>query len=65
VALDAANGDVADRARALLAGPPRRRPILAAALAALALLTMTAAGRTAHDTEHRFEQAQAAYPASR
>ncbi len=65
VALGAAHSDVADRARALLAAPPRRRPILAAALAALALLTVAAAGQTAHDTEHRFEQAQAAYLAPR
>jgi len=64
-ALGAADTGVGDRARALLAAPPRRRRVLATAVTALVLATVGAAAQTAHDTEHRFELAQAAYLASR
>lgn len=55
------DGAVTDRVRALLAAPPRRRRGLAGALLTLTLLTIGAAAQTAHDTEHRVEQAQTAY----
>jgi beta-lactamase regulating signal transducer with metallopeptidase domain len=64
-ALGAAASGVGDRAHALLAAPPRRRRVLATALAALVLATVGAAVETAHDTESLFEAAQAAYLASR
>jgi Zn-dependent protease with chaperone function len=60
-ALRAVDGGVASRARALLAHPPRPRRGLAAALLMLVLTLAGAAAQTAHDTEHRFDQAQAAY----
>jgi hypothetical protein len=56
-----ARGGVADRARALLAGPPPRRRVLAAAVAGLMLVTVFAALVTSVDTEARFEAAYAAY----
>jgi Zn-dependent protease with chaperone function len=56
-------GGVADRARALLAGPPRPRRALAAAVATLVLATTAAAAQTAHTTEYRFERAEALYAA--
>src|SRR3954462_4364198 len=46
-----ADGGVADRARALLAGPPKRHRALASAVAALPLATVTAATVTSADTE--------------
>jgi len=52
---------VTERARALLAPPPRPRRLLAAGLVGLTVLTGSAAVITGHDTEHRFEQAQSAY----
>jgi hypothetical protein len=60
-ALAAADGAVADRARALLAGPPKRRRGLAGAVAALMLATLSAVLVTSIDTEARFEAAQSAY----
>jgi Zn-dependent protease with chaperone function len=63
--LAGADTGVADRARALLADPPRPRPVLAAALAALMLATTASSLVTAHDTETRFELAQVAYTTAR
>lgn len=60
-ALAGADGAVADRARALLAGPPRRRRALTGAVAALTLVTVIAALVTSVETEDRFEAAQTAY----
>jgi Zn-dependent protease with chaperone function len=60
-ALGAGDAGVADRARALLADPPRQRPVLAAVLAALMLATTASALVTARDTEARFELAQGVY----
>jgi hypothetical protein len=65
VALAATDSAVADRARALLAAAPRRRPLLAAALTGLILVTTAGAAVTAHDTEARFELAQVAYTGGR
>ena len=59
--LPAVDSGVAHRALALLAPRPRRRRWLAVAVAALVLTPLAAAAITAHDTEHRFELAQAAY----
>ncbi|MEP6527958.1 MAG: M56 family metallopeptidase [Nocardioidaceae bacterium] len=56
-ALAAVEASVADRARALLAPPPRSRPALVAAVAVMMLLTTASTAWTAHTTEHRFEQA--------
>lgn len=64
-ALPAAEGGLAERTRALLAGPPRPRRALTALVAALVLASTAAAVETAHDTEHRFELAQALYIAPR
>lgn len=64
-ALAATDVAVAARARALLAGPPRRRRVLAGALAALVLAVSAAALVTGVDTEHRFEAAEHAYSATR
>jgi hypothetical protein len=60
-ALAGADGAVADRARALLAGPPKRRRVLTGAVAALMMATVTAVAVTSIDTEARFEAAQSAY----
>jgi hypothetical protein len=60
-ALAGVDDGVADRARALLAGPPRRRRVLAGAVAGLMLVTTTAVLVTGLDTEARFEDAQSAY----
>lgn len=60
-ALRGADHGVAARARALLTDPPRPRRDLAGALLSLVVLTAGAAALTAHDTEHRFEHAQAIY----
>jgi Zn-dependent protease with chaperone function len=60
-ALAGADGAVADRARALLAGPPKRRRVLAGAVAALMLSTLTAVLIAGIDTEARFEAALTAY----
>jgi beta-lactamase regulating signal transducer with metallopeptidase domain len=59
--LPAVDSGVAHRALALLAPRPRRRRWLAVAVATLVLIPLAAAAITAHDTEHRFELAQAAY----
>ena len=61
VALAGADAAVAERARALLAGPPPRRRVLAGAVAGLMLATVTAAAVTSAETEARFEAAQIAY----
>lgn len=63
--LAAVDSGVVRRAFALLAPPPRRRPWLAAAVAVVVLAPLAASAVTAHDTEHRFELAQAAYTLSR
>jgi beta-lactamase regulating signal transducer with metallopeptidase domain len=60
-ALRGPNGGLAARARALLTNPPQPRRALAGALLMLVVVTAAAAALTAHDTEHRFEQAQALY----
>jgi Zn-dependent protease with chaperone function len=60
-ALAGADAAVADRARALLTGPPPRRRVLAGMLAVLMLATGVAALVTGMDTEARFETAQSAY----
>jgi Zn-dependent protease with chaperone function len=57
-ALPGVEGDLVERTRALLAPPARRRPVLAAALAGLILLTCVATTVTAGGTEDRFEAAQ-------
>jgi Zn-dependent protease with chaperone function len=61
VALAGADAAVAERARALLAGPPPRRRVLAGMLTALMLATGAAVLVTGADTEARFEAAQHAY----
>jgi Zn-dependent protease with chaperone function len=60
-ALREADDGVVARARALLTDPPQPRRVLTGALLALVLATAGAAALTAHDTEHRFEHAQALY----
>lgn len=57
-ALAAADGDVTDRARALLAAPPPGRRVLAGVIAAIVMATVAATVMTAVDTETRFETAQ-------
>lgn len=61
IALAGADGTVADRARALLAGPPPRRRLLAGMVAGLMLATVIAAAVTSAETEARFEAAQSAF----
>jgi Zn-dependent protease with chaperone function len=61
VALAGADAAVAERARALLAGPPARRRVLVGMLTALMLATGVAVLVTGADTEARFEAAQHAY----
>jgi hypothetical protein len=63
--LSAVDSGVAHRALALLAPRPRRRRWLAVAVAALVLMPLVASAITAHDTEQRFEFAQAAYSGRR
>ncbi|MEP6462126.1 MAG: M56 family metallopeptidase [Frankiaceae bacterium] len=64
-ALTAVDSGVAERARALLAGPPRPRPLLAAAVVAVVLATTAAAAETSHETASRFERAEALYVTAR
>jgi Zn-dependent protease with chaperone function len=64
-ALAGAEGAVAGRARALLAGPPKRRRLLTGVVTALMLATVTAATVTSLDTEARFEAALHAYAPTR
>jgi len=64
LALAGADGTVADRARALLAGPPPRRRVLAGALAALIVTLSAAVLVTSVDTESRFEIAESVYAAT-
>jgi len=59
--LAATDTGLAHRARALLDPPPRRRPALTGALAALVVVTATAAVTTEHLTERRFEHARSGY----
>jgi len=61
LALAGADRAVADRARALLAGPPPRRRALAGAVTALVLTVAVAALITSIDTETRFEAAESVY----
>jgi Zn-dependent protease with chaperone function len=63
-ALAAAGSAVTERARALLNPPPRPRRLLTTALLGLTAASVSAGLVTAHDTEHRFEQAQSAYRAA-
>jgi len=60
-ALRATDDGVAARARALLADPPPPRRAVAAALFALIVAIAASTVLTAHDTEGRFERAQAVY----
>jgi Zn-dependent protease with chaperone function len=64
LSLAAADGEVADRARALLAGPPPRRRALAAAVTLLTLTLSAAVLVASVDTEARFEAAESAYTAA-
>ena len=59
-ALGVLNADVPARVRALLAPPPRRRPTVAATLAALALTCTLGAAAVQHSGERLFEHAGAA-----
>lgn len=61
VALAGTDSAVADRARALLAGPPPRRRALAGAVAAMALTLSAAVLVASVQTEARFEAAESAY----
>jgi hypothetical protein len=61
VALAGSDSAVADRARALLAGPPPRRRALAGAVAAMALTLSAAVLVASVDTEARFEAAESVY----
>jgi Zn-dependent protease with chaperone function len=61
VALRAGDRQVLARARALVADPPRRRPLLAGALCALTLLTVLAGGVLAVGTDLRLDVAEVAY----
>lgn len=56
-ALAAVNASVADRARALLGPPPKRRPGLVVAVTAMMLIITASTLWTVHTTEDRFEQA--------
>jgi Zn-dependent protease with chaperone function len=60
-ALAGADAAIADRARALLAGPPPRRRVLAGVVAALMLASGIAVLVTGVNTEARFEAAQHAW----
>jgi Zn-dependent protease with chaperone function len=64
-ALPAASHAVADRARALLAGPPRRRRALNGVLAALMVTVAVASAATTVETATLFRSAHAAYEAQR
>jgi Zn-dependent protease with chaperone function len=61
VALAGSDSAVADRARALLAGPPPRRRALTGAVAAMALTLSVAVVVASVDTEARFEAAESVY----
>jgi hypothetical protein len=61
LALAGADRGVADRARALLAGPPPRRRALAGAVSALVLTVAAAALVTSVETMTRFEAAESVY----
>lgn len=61
VALAVADSAVAQRTRALLAPAIRTRPALVGCVLAVVLLTAVASIGVEHQTEHRFEQARAAY----
>jgi hypothetical protein len=59
-ALGVLDADVPVRVQALLAPPPRRRPTMAATLAALALVCALSAAAVQHSGERLFEHAEAA-----
>lgn len=59
-ALGVLTADVPTRVQALLAPPPQRRPTVAVALAALALICMLGAAAVQHSGERLFEHAGAA-----
>jgi Zn-dependent protease with chaperone function len=63
LALAGADRGVADRARALLAGPPPRRRALAGAVVALVLTVAAATFVTTLDIETRFDAAESVYAA--
>jgi Zn-dependent protease with chaperone function len=58
--LEFSEGDVQARVRDLLAAPPRRRPVLGAALIVAVAVSLAAVNEARADTESLFEQAQAA-----
>ncbi|MEV5752205.1 M56 family metallopeptidase [Actinoallomurus sp. NPDC052308] len=57
--------DVPGRVRALLAGTPARRPIIAAVPAAILTACLAGVGVAGHDTAHLFDQARDGYHAER
>jgi len=63
--LTAVDNSVVDRALALLEAPPKSRRWLVAAISALLLITTASGVLTAHQTEQRFERAEAAYRLAR
>lgn len=60
-ALGAVDGQIVERARALLAAPPAPRRVLVAAVSVIVLASAAAAGVTGQHTEQRFDLAQLVY----